>query len=77
MEDMRDVKSFNEELEKAKKELEILASNREAQEEYFRREMELRDYIFDMEYSRDKGMKQGIEEGKAKGRAEGRAEGRI
>lgn len=74
MEDMRDVKSFNEELEKAKKELEILASNREAQEEYFRREMELRDYIFDMEYSRDKGMKQGIEEGKARGKAESKKE---
>ena len=51
MQDMKDVKSFNVELEKAKKELEFLASNKEAQQEYIKRENELRDYIFDIEYS--------------------------
>ena len=55
MQDMKDVKSFNEELEKAKKELEFLASNKEAQEEYIKRENELRDYIFDIEYSKKEG----------------------
>ena len=34
---MKDVKSFNVELEKAKKELEFLASNKEAQQEYIKR----------------------------------------
>ena len=65
---MKDVKSFNEELEKAKKELEFLASNREAQEAYIERENELRDYIFDVEYSREKGKKEGEEIGEKRGK---------
>ena len=48
VQDMRKVKSLDEELEKAKKELEFLASNREAQEEYLEREMALRDYIYEV-----------------------------
>ena len=77
MQDMKDVKSFNEELEKAKKELEFLASNREAQEAYIERENELRDYIFDVEYSREKGKKEGEEIGEKRGKEIGRKEERI
>ncbi len=84
MEDMRDIESRDEALEKAKKELEILASNREAQEEYIDRENALRDYIFEMEDNREKGLregreaglKEGKEEGIRKGIEEGRKEGR-
>ena len=81
MQDMKDVKSFNEELEKAKKELEFLASNKEAQQEYIERENELRDYIFDIEYSKkegeERGKKIGEEIGEKRGKEIGKMEQKI
>ena len=81
MQDMKDVKSFNEELEKAKKELEFLASNKEAQQEYIKRENELRDYIFDIEYSKkegeERGKKIGEEIGEKRGKEIGKMEQKI
>ena len=78
---MKDVKSFNEELEKAKKELEFLASNKEAQQEYIERENELRDYIFDIEYSKkegeERGKKIGEEIGEKRGKEIGKMEQKI
>ena len=65
--DVQKVKNYGEALEKAKKELEFLASNREAQEQYLEREMQLRDYIYEVEYAREKAEKEGMEKGHATG----------
>lgn len=79
MQDMSDIKSRDEALERAKKELEMLASNREAQEEYIERENAIRDYVFEMQDNREKGLREGrklgIKEGKEEGIKEGIKEG--
>ena len=47
-----------------------------SQEEYIRRENDLRDYVWEIEYNLKKGMQQGLEQGRELGLEQGLEQGR-